>query len=103
MIHHHLQQSNRCLLSHLHLMKSLMMIPHFIPSYVGSLCLALLFFVARLFLLAFVWTIYLYMTLLTTTKTGIVIGIKIIGFLVSIPIFVVVLIAVPHQEFAKLS
>ena len=71
--------------------------------YVGSLCLALLFLVARLFLLAFVWAICLFVTLLTTTKTSIVIGIKIIRFLVSIPIFVVVLVAVPLQEFAKLS
>ena len=66
----------------------------FIPSYVDFFCLAFLFFVARLFLLALVWTIFLYMTLLTTTKTSIVIGIKIIGFLVSIPIFVVVFVAV---------
>jgi len=41
--------------------------------------------------------------LLTTTKTSIVIGIKIIGFFVSIPLFVDVFVAVPFQEFAKLS
>jgi len=41
--------------------------------------------------------------LLTTTKTGIVIGIKIIGFFISIPFFVGVFVAVPFQEFAKLS
>jgi len=41
--------------------------------------------------------------LLNTTKTSIVIGIKIIGFFVSIPLFVDVFVAVPFQELVEPS